>query len=70
MAKPWETHIDSETLEGYAKGVLSEADSNLVEEHLLLCELCRQQLVVAEEFIAGLRAADEISRPIGEAIKG
>lgn len=70
MAEQWEMHIDSETLEKYAQSVLSEADSSVVEEHLLLCESCRQQLVAAEEFIAAIRAASDVSRPISEAIKG
>ena len=50
-------HIDAETLERYALGHLAEAELGRVEEHLLLCQECRNWLIVAEKYVRTMREA-------------
>jgi hypothetical protein len=51
------SHISKEQLEGYSLNRLEPAEADMVEEHLLLCEACRQQLREQDEFHATLRTA-------------
>jgi len=44
-------------LDLYALGRLPDADTAEVEEHLLLCETCRDRLSETDRFIAALRCA-------------
>jgi len=37
-------HVPAEWLAEYSKGILQEPRLGQVEEHLLVCELCRQRL--------------------------
>lgn len=37
-------HVPTEWLAEYSKGTLQEPRLAQVEEHILICELCRQQL--------------------------
>jgi anti-sigma factor RsiW len=50
-------HATEEALELYALNSLKEKDLQAVEEHLLLCELCRSSLSSLDEEIAALRSA-------------
>ena len=50
-------HPQDEELEGYCRGCLGDARSAHLEEHLLLCEVCRARLIKTEEFIAAVRQA-------------
>ena len=50
-------HIDPEDLELYATGRASEEATARCEEHLLICETCRQALVDTESSIGVMRGA-------------
>jgi hypothetical protein len=52
-------HADDELLEQYALGTLGEQETAELEEHLLACGACREQLVQTEEFIRTVRQAAE-----------
>ncbi len=56
MENPWEAHADEERLERYAMGLLTEAESAPLEEHLLLCAGCREKLSEFDEFLSTLRS--------------
>jgi anti-sigma factor RsiW len=51
------THAGDETLEAYALGRLSEAQSAGLEEHLLICGACREELAELDGYIAAMKAA-------------
>ena len=48
-------HPGPETLEQYALGQLAETDAATVEEHFLICGVCRDRLDQMESFIAAAR---------------
>ena len=50
-------HIDHEVLEAYSLGRLEKDKIAGVEEHLLTCKLCQEELTVTDEFIAAFRRA-------------
>lgn len=50
-------HPEPETLERYALGQLPESEAASVEEHFLVCGLCRNRLEQIEAFVAAARAA-------------
>jgi predicted anti-sigma-YlaC factor YlaD len=50
-------HCDEEVLEEYCLGILNERRTSAVEEHLLVCEECRDALAVQNEFVQCLKAA-------------
>jgi len=50
-------HATQEALELYALNSLQEKDLQAVEEHLLVCELCRLSLTSLDQEIASLRSA-------------
>jgi anti-sigma factor RsiW len=52
-------HISDDLLEACAVGRLAEADRAYVEEHLLVCEQCRERLVAMESFVSELKTALE-----------
>lgn len=49
-------HCDEQVLEEYCLGLLSEGRTAVVEEHLLVCEECRQALSAQNEFIQCLKS--------------
>lgn len=51
------THIGIERLEEYSMGRLAPADADRIEEHLLVCNRCRNELVEVEETICLIREA-------------
>ena len=51
-------HIPGAQLEGYALRRLLAPETAAVEEHLLVCEDCRDGLHLIDEMIAAMRAAD------------
>lgn len=61
MPHTWEQHPGEETLEAYAIGDLTEADCERVDCHLLLCESCRQRVLVLDRFLLAMKAA--VARP-------
>ena len=50
-------HISDDDLELYAMDRLAEADAAPVEEHLLVCEGCRERLAEWDEYVAAMRTA-------------
>jgi predicted anti-sigma-YlaC factor YlaD len=50
-------HISKEALEQYAMGTLFGLQLKPVEEHLLTCSACRDQLQAADEYVAAMRSA-------------
>lgn len=54
-------HGTDDQLELYALGRLPESDLPFIEEHLMVCEACREHLESIENFALGLRDALAIS---------
>ncbi len=52
-----QNHFDEDTLEQRALGRLGGPTLAAVEEHLLVCEQCRDRLTEIERFIAAFRGA-------------
>lgn len=50
-------HVQEEELEQYCLGGLAEVRCGRLEEHLLLCEACRDRLTETESFIGAVRQA-------------
>jgi len=50
-------HVTEEDLEQYCLGGLTEVGCVRLEEHLLLCETCRDRLTETENFVGAMRAA-------------
>ncbi|MBK5290815.1 MAG: hypothetical protein JJE04_03850 [Acidobacteriia bacterium] len=50
-------HLSEELLEQYSLGHISEQEELLVEEHILLCDLCQRKLQEADEFVQAFRIA-------------
>src|SRR5437660_12442474 len=57
MSQEIPCHLEPEDLGRYARHLASEEESARVEEHLLLCEPCREELANVESFVAAMRAA-------------
>lgn len=55
-AKPWQAHVDPDSLERYALNQLSEEASSAIEQHLLLCTSCQERLQEMDEFLIAIRA--------------
>jgi hypothetical protein len=51
------THIDETTLELYLFGQLAEPSVAGLEQHLLVCSVCRAQLEESEAYIRAMKAA-------------
>ena len=56
MATAADRHIDEETTEKYAMGKLSARAAALIEEHLLICEPCRQAVAASDAYVAAIAA--------------
>src|ERR1051326_4667592 len=52
-----ESHATDETLESYAMGSLDGPALAKVEEHLLVCPHCQEQLKAADSYVAAMRNA-------------
>jgi anti-sigma factor RsiW len=50
-------HISDDLLDLYAIGTLSTASVAELEEHLLVCEMCRERLRESDEFAGLFRQA-------------
>ena len=59
MATPNDPHLDEETAEWFSMGTLSGKVTAQVEEHLLICERCRQILAASDAYVAAMRLAAE-----------
>ncbi|MGE5486858.1 MAG: hypothetical protein ACM3ZB_03440 [bacterium] len=52
-------HISADEIELYSLDRISEPDLSRVEEHLLVCEYCRQRLAEEDRFSKAAKAALE-----------
>lgn len=50
-------HISEDGLERYAMQPLPDSESGPLEEHLLICESCRDRLDAEIEFVTAMRGA-------------
>jgi hypothetical protein len=50
-------HMDVEDLERYSMGASSTEEAAPIEEHLLICEDCRDRLRETDEYLVGIRRA-------------
>ena len=50
-------HIQADDLERYAMSSLPEESTVVVEQHLLICETCRQQLLETEAYMTAIQSA-------------
>ena len=56
-------HMDADEIESYSMGTLPEEERDRFEEHLLICEFCRNRVEKSDDYIAAMReAAGEVSR--------
>jgi hypothetical protein len=53
-------HVPEDSLELYSMGRLPEAELEGVEEHLLLCEVCRSRVEELDEFIRTFRETAQV----------
>jgi hypothetical protein len=53
----FEPHPSSEELEAYSLGSSSDADLEIVEEHLLICERCQNELALTDQYIRAMKKA-------------
>ena len=65
-----DSHLDSESLEQYSMGKISDRKAVGIEEHLLVCDVCRMSLEATDSFVAAMRSASEsVRRPALEAAR-
>jgi predicted anti-sigma-YlaC factor YlaD len=57
MAAETECQFDDELFEQYSMGTISSEDLERIEEHLLICETCRQRVAECDIFIEAMRRA-------------
>jgi len=50
-------HVREEDLEQYCLGTLAEEGYSRLEEHLLICESCRERLTETETYVAAMQQA-------------
>ncbi len=56
MIRKFESHITEEWLELYALGRLPEEKAEVLEEHILICEGCRERLDGADAYVRAMRS--------------
>lgn len=52
-------HLSDEQIEDFTRLTLTPSEIAPVEEHLLICESCRERVVAAEDYAASMRRALE-----------
>ncbi|MBZ5725105.1 MAG: hypothetical protein LAP87_08925 [Acidobacteriia bacterium] len=57
MASVINRHLDEEEIEKYSLNSISEAETGHIEEHLLICEACRQQVAQSDLYVSSMRRA-------------
>lgn len=60
MPDPYQDHLDVEVVERYVFGELAEPALAPVEEHLLVCETCRQAVSEMDTFAPLVRPAGSV----------
>lgn len=56
------SHLTEEKIESYSMGKLAESELALVEEHLLLCGICQEQVEKMDEFVHAVREAAKLAK--------
>lgn len=51
------SHLTEERIESYSMGKLAESELSLVEDHLLLCGMCQEQVEKMDEYVLAIREA-------------
>ena len=64
MSLNFEQHCQEESLELYALGRLDEPSTELLEEHILICEGCRTRLDQADRYVLAMRSAAQQFVPV------
>jgi len=60
-------HIDDDEMERYSMGDAPQERVVQIEEHLLICESCRQRATQSDAYVAAMRrAAAELRRQQGK----
>lgn len=57
MAPNTSRHLDAEEIERYSMGVIPDEECTRFEEHLLLCEICRDRVSESDRVVAALHGA-------------
>jgi anti-sigma-K factor RskA len=57
MASRVDRHLDEEAAEQYSLSNLSARKVAEIEEHLLICEPCRQAVAASDAYVAAMRKA-------------
>ena len=57
-------HLTEEDIDDFVRDVLSESRREGVEEHLLLCEHCRNYVDGLDQLVAGLRITAGTAGPV------
>ena len=52
-----QNHIAEDVLEQYVGAKLREAEVGRVEEHLLICQRCRERAAWLDDFVSSIRSA-------------
>jgi hypothetical protein len=76
MNAGFDCHFSEDTWVEYARGMQSEEDCKLLEEHLLFCPVCQDLLAGADEYIQIVKAAASLaaetdrrwSKPVASAV--
>ena len=50
-------HLDEDSLEKYLLGSLDQHDAKQIEEHLLVCQMCREKASALKDYIQAMRKA-------------
>ena len=59
-------HVPEDDLELYAMRTLPAPESELLEEHLLICSACRDRLTATDGYVAAMRSAAAKIRMTGK----
>jgi hypothetical protein len=54
---PQQVHSSSDELEAYSLGLSSDGNLEKVEEHLLICERCQNELTLTDQYIRAMKGA-------------
>ncbi len=57
MAYTGNQHLDEDQADDYSMGALSESEEALCEEHLLVCETCRQKVNETDQYVRAMKSA-------------
>ena len=58
----YSSHLTEEKIESYSMGKLAESEVALVEEHLLLCGICQEQVEEMDEFVHAVREGTKLAK--------